>query len=150
MGKIRIFASFDLEHDRDLYEQLLEESRAPASGFEIAGCSRAASRTDAHDDELRAALCRVDEVVFLCGEHTDDSLRVSAELDIAQQEQRPYFFVWGRREIMCTRPTGAKTADSMYSWTPTILRDQLTLTLRRAAPSDALVTAARAEGGRKR
>jgi hypothetical protein len=150
MGKIRIFASFDLEHDRDLYEQLLEQSLAPASGFEIAGSSRAGSRMDHYDDELRATLRRVDEVVFLCGEHTDDSPRVSVELGIAQQEERPYFLVWGRRESMCTRPTGAKPADSMYSWTPSILRDQLATTLRRATPSEALVTAARAEGGRKR
>jgi hypothetical protein len=150
MPKIRIFASFDVEHDRDLYEQLLEQSLEPASGFEIAGRSRAASRTDHYDDELRAELRRVDEVVFLCGEHTDGSPRVTTELGIAQQEDRPYFLIWGRREIMCTRPTGSKPADSMYSWTPSILRDQLVTTLRRNAPAEALVSAARAEGGRKR
>ena len=35
MSDLRVFVSFDREHDRDLYERLLEESRAPGSGFEV-------------------------------------------------------------------------------------------------------------------
>jgi len=58
---------------------------------------------------------------------------VSAELGIAQEEQKPYFLLWGRREVMCTRPLGARSSDSMYSWTSGIIRDQLTMTLRVAA-----------------
>ena len=58
--------------------------------------------------------------------------RVFAELRIAQEEQKPYFLLWGRREIMCTKPTGAKSSEGMYSWTSQILQDQITLTTRKA------------------
>jgi hypothetical protein len=57
---------------------------------------------------------------------------VSEELRIAQEENKPYFLLWGRREIMCTRPFSAKAKDSMYSWTREILHDQITMTLRSA------------------
>jgi hypothetical protein len=57
---------------------------------------------------------------------------VSEELRIAQEENKPYFLLWGRREIMCTRPFSAKAKDSMYSWTREILHDQIILTLRSA------------------
>lgn len=150
MGKIQIFVSFDLEHDQDLYDLLLAQSLEPASGFEISGQSQPRRMSEGWDQELRSAMCRADEIIFLCGEHTADSMRVSAELGIAQQEDRPYFLVWGRRERMCTRPTGARPSDSMYSWTQRILHDQLVVTLRRAAPAAALATASAAAGGRKR
>jgi len=55
---------------------------------------------------------------------------MSAELRIAQQEQTPDFLLWGRREIMCTKPRGAKTAQGMYSWTPQVLQDQIAITFR--------------------
>ena len=54
---------------------------------------------------------------------------------IAREEERPYFLLWGRRELMCTKPTTAKSADAMYSWTWEILQSQI-LTIRRGAPSN--------------
>ena len=51
---------------------------------------------------------------------------------IVQEERTPYILLWGRREIMCTKPVGAKPAEGMYSWTRQILQDQITLTLRKA------------------
>jgi hypothetical protein len=63
-------------------------------------------------------------------------VRVGTELRIAQEEQKPYFLLWGRRERMCTRPAGAKRDDSMYSWTWEILQDQITNTLRNAQPHE--------------
>lgn len=51
--------------------------------------------------------------------------RMGAELRIAQEENRPYVLLWGRRKPMCTRPATARPADSMYSWTLAILQDQI-------------------------
>jgi hypothetical protein len=138
VAKIRVFASFDLEHDRDLYEQLLAQSQEPGSGFEIACCSEKRSRSDLWDDALHSALERVDEVIVLCGLHTGDSMRMSAELDAAREAKRPYFLIWGRRELMCTKPGSARNDDGMYSWTPQILADQIVVTMRRSDFSDAL------------
>jgi hypothetical protein len=51
---------------------------------------------------------------------------------MAQEEQTPYFLLWGRRERMCTKPLSAKRIEGMYSWTSEILQSQILLTLRNA------------------
>jgi hypothetical protein len=132
MTDVRIFMSFDMDHDRDLYELILEQSLKGGSGFEISARSEPRSTEDLWDERARRRIRSVDEVIVICGEHTADSPRVSAELRIAQEEHKPYFLLWGRRESMCSRPFGARASDSMYSWTREILHDQITLTLRNA------------------
>ena len=134
MGNVRIFMSFDLDHDEDLHDLLLEQSMRRASGFEISARSEARAMTDLWDERLRRRMCEVDEVIVICGEHTEASVRVSAELRIAQEEEKPYFLLWGRRESMCTKPAGAKRDEGMYSWTWEILQNQIVTTLRNAQP----------------
>jgi hypothetical protein len=90
MGNVPIFMSFDLDHDQDLHDRLLEQSMKRASGFEISGRSEARTTTDLWDERLRRRICEADEVIVICGEHTAASMRVSAELRIAQEEQKPY------------------------------------------------------------
>ena len=136
MSNVRIFMSFDPENDRDLHDLLLEQSRRQSSGFEISARSEAATMTDRWDEKVRRQISEVDEVIVICGEHTASSARVNAELRIAQEEQKPYFLLWGRRERMCTRPAGSKRDDSMYSWTWEILQDQIATTLRKAQPRE--------------
>lgn len=132
MTDVRIFMSFDMDHDRDLYELMLEHSLKGDSGFEISARSEPPSTEDVWNDRARRHIRNADQVIVICGEHTVESSRVSAELRIAQEENKPYFLLWGRRESMCTRPSGAKTTDSMYSWTREILHDQIASTLRNA------------------
>ena len=133
--KIRIFVSYDREHDGDLHDLLLDQASKATSGFEISARSRGRAPTDLEDEGLRREIREADEVIIICGEHTDCSERVGTELRIAQEEKRPYFLLWGRRELMCTKPTTAKPADGMYSWTWDILQTQI-LTIRRAAWSN--------------
>jgi hypothetical protein len=133
--KVRVFVSYDLDHDGDLVTRLLEEAAEPSSGFEVTARSHAHSPADPTDHDLRRAICGAEQVIVLCGEHTEDSHRVAAELRIAQEEERPYVLLWGRRDPMCTRPVTARPTDPMYSWTPEILRNQLQ-TLRRLAEAD--------------
>jgi hypothetical protein len=136
MPNLRIFMSFDSDHDQDLHDLLLEQSRRQSSGFEISARSEAATMTDRWDEKVRRQISEVDEVIVICGEHTASSVRVNAELRIAQEQQKPYFLLWGRRERMCTKPTGSKRDDSMYSWTWEILQDQIVTTLRNARPRE--------------
>lgn len=131
-SKVRIFVSYDREHDRDLLDRLVEEASRATTGFEISGRSATRAPTDHWDERLRSAIQEADQVIAICGEHTAQSGRMGAELRIAQEEERPYFLLWGRREAMCTKPATARPADSMYSWTPEILQNQI-LTLRRLA-----------------
>jgi hypothetical protein len=136
MSNVRIFMSFDPENDRDLHDLLLEQSFRQCSGFEISARTEAATMTDRWDERVRRQISQADEVIVICGEHTGSSVRVSAELRIAQEERKPYFLLWGRRERMCTRPVGSKRDDSMYSWTWEILQDQIITTLRNAQPRE--------------
>ena len=71
-------------------------------------------------------------MIVICGERTEASTTINAEFSIAQQEQTPYILLWGRREATCTKPTGAKPAEGMYSWTQQILQDRIDFTVRNA------------------
>jgi hypothetical protein len=132
MSKVRIFMSFDLDNDEDLRDLLLEQSLRASSGFEISARSEAGVMTDRWGEGVRRQICEADEVIVICGEHTEASSRVCAELRIAQEEQKPYLLLWGRRERMCTKPAGAKPTDGMYSWTSEILQHQIITTCRNA------------------
>ena len=138
VSTIRIFMSFDLENDRDLHDLLFEQSEAGASGFEVTACSGAGRMNDGWDARVRSRIAAVDEVIVICGEHTDSSPRMAAELKIAQEEGKSYLLVWGRRERMCKKPVGARKTDTMYSWTRDILRTQISATLRESQVPDSL------------
>jgi hypothetical protein len=143
MSNTHVFVSFDIEHDGELYELLLAQSRTPSSGFAVSGGSERLTATDVGSERVRSRIREADQVIVLCGEHTEASTRVSAELRMAQEERTPYFLLWGRREIMCTKPIGAKSAEGMYSWTRQILQDQIAFTLRRARADATAETLAR-------
>lgn len=129
---IQVFVCFDVEHDGELYELLLAQSRAAGSNFTVSGRSERTAATDVWGDRVRGCIRDADQVIVICSEHTAASLRVSAELHMAQQEGTPYILLWGRREIMCTKPIGATSAEGMYSWTRQILQEQIRFTSRKA------------------
>ena len=132
MSRIQVFVSFDTERDGELYERLVEQSRTPNSGFSVTSGSHRSREQDLENDVVRNRIRGADQVIVLCSKHTESSIPVSTELRIAQEEKKPYFLLWGRREIMCTKPMGARPADGMYGWTRQILRDQMAFTLRQA------------------
>jgi hypothetical protein len=147
--KIRVFLSYDREHDADLHALLVEHASKTMSGFEISARSAARSAEGPPDEGLRREIRNADAFITICGEHTAGSACVAAELRIAQEEKRPYFLLWGRRERMCTRPTTAKPADGMYSWTLEIIQSQI-LSIRRAAQSnERLAELSRVKASRK-
>jgi hypothetical protein len=132
--RTQIFLSFDLDHDRDLHDRLLAESK-DGTEFSIAGQS---DRSPAPECEarVRAQIAGVDAVIVICGEHTDENPRVAAELRITREEKKPHLLLWGRRERMCKKPAGARPDESMYGWTPENMRRQLTaLRMEQLKPS---------------
>ena len=147
MSKIHVFVSFDVEHDGELYERLLVQSRTPGSSFAVSGGSEGSTATEVWNERVRRRIRDADQVIVICGAHTEASPRVSAELRMAQEEQTPYFLLWGRREIMCTKPLGAKAAEGMFSWTRQIVQDQIALALRKAAEATAETVRAAARKG---
>jgi hypothetical protein len=129
---VRVFVSFDVVHDTDLGERLFEQSLAPGAGFRVTSRSDAGDMTDGWRDGLRRSVRDSDEVIVICGEHTSASERMSVELRIAQQEQKPCLLLWGRRGRMCSMPHGIAQDASMYTWTWEVLVRQVAQTLRDA------------------
>jgi hypothetical protein len=129
-GRARVYVSFDIDHDRELYERLL--AQAQDSGFFVSGESELASSHDHRTELARRRIREADQMIVICGEHSDASQGMSAEIGIAQEEKTPYFLLWGRRAEMCTKPIGAKPAEGMYNWTREILADQVAIALRHA------------------
>ena len=130
MTDVRVYVCFDLEHDRDLHDRLLGQAKG-RSAFAIVSRSEAGEMTKAWTARVRGRITDADEVLVICGEYTDASPRVSAELEIARQEKKPYVLLWGRRESMCKKPRSARADDGMYVWTPATLEQQLASSLRR-------------------
>jgi hypothetical protein len=128
MNQIQVFVSFDIEHDRELFEELRTQSSS--FGFAVSGGSERHAATDVWSEKARRRIRSADQVIFICSKHTESSASMSAEIRIAQQEQTPYFLLWGRRGIMCTKPVGAKSAEGMYIWSPQVLQDQIAITAR--------------------
>ena len=142
MDEPTVFISFDLDHDQDLCDRLIEQAKRGSLGFEVSGQSERRGLQGEQFGSVRREIRRADQVVVLCGEHTSGSAEVFAELRIAQEERKPYLLVWGRRESMCTKPEGSKSSEGMYGWTPPILREQVALASRTAA-ADANATTKR-------
>ena len=130
MTQARVYVSFDIDHDRELYERLLTQSGG--ASFCVSGRSELAIPADAWAERVRGRIREADEVIVICGEHTEASPCMSAELRIAQEEHTPYFLLWGRRGMSCTKPVGAKSSEGMYNWTREILEDQVAIAFRRA------------------
>jgi len=133
---IRVFLSFDRDRDRDLHERLIRDSRSSDSPFEIADWSGrdVGSWGVQSDESLRARIARVDALIVICGEHTDSAVDVSLELRIAQDQNKPYFLIWGRRELTCTKPLGARPRDDMYTWIWDLLKYRILFEMRRVTP----------------
>ena len=117
MAKARVFTSFDFDHDEDLRNLLVGQSKNPDSPFEMADWSVKKPMTGDWKEKVRVRIKKVDQVIVLCGEHTNTATGVNAELKIAQKESKPYFLLAGRANKTNKKPKSAKSSDKMYTWT---------------------------------
>lgn len=117
MAKKRVFTSFDFDHDEDLRNLLVGQSKNEDSPFEMTDWSLKEPLIGDWKRKVRDRIKRCDVVCVLCGEHTDTATGVSAELSIAQDEAVPYFLLRGRANKVCKRPSAARSTDKMYDWT---------------------------------
>lgn len=117
MSKKRIFTSFDFDHDEDLRNLLVGQSKNPDSPFEMADWSVKEPMTGNWKDKVTNRIRKCDLVIVICGENTDKATSVSEELRISQKENKPYFLLWGRSGKTCKKPNSAKSSDSIYKWT---------------------------------
>jgi hypothetical protein len=117
MARKRVFTSFDFDHDEDVRNLLVGQSRNPDTPFELVDYSVKEPMTGDWKEKVRAKIRRVDIVLVMCGEYTNTATGVSAELSIAQEENKPYFLLWGRPSKSCRKPKSAKDSDKIYNWT---------------------------------
>lgn len=117
MAKKRVFISFDYDHDETLKTFLVGQAKLPDSPFELADWSIKEHIDDNWKDKARTRIRSVDPVAVIRGEHTDSATGVSAELKIAQKENKPYFLLKGYSEKPYVKPKAAKSDDKIYKWT---------------------------------
>ncbi len=117
MPKVRVFISFDYDHDEDLRVMLVGQAKNPDSPFDIADWSVKEEISWDWQEKVRARIKRVEQVAVICGEHTDTASGVSIEVGMAQEEEKPYFLLGGRKDKTNKKPKSAKPTDKIYDWT---------------------------------
>ena len=115
------FISFDYDHDNDLRGNLVAQVQKPESPFSITDWSVKEPIDENWRKKVRDLIRRADLTIVICGEHTHQASGVAAEVTIAQEENKPYFLLKGRRQKQCSRPTTAPKKKVMHPWTwPTL------------------------------
>ncbi len=116
-SKRRVFISFDYDYDSDLKNFLVGQSKNEDSPFEIADWSIKEELTGDWKAKVREKIRKVGVVAVICGEYTDTATGVSVEVKIAQEEEKSYFLLKGRKDKICKKPKAAKGSDKIYKWT---------------------------------
>jgi hypothetical protein len=116
MAKVPVFISFDYDHDAVLKEFLVGQAKNEDSPFEIIDHSIKVESDD-WKEKAKKAIKRSDQMVVICGKHTDTATGVNAEIRIAREVETPYFLLAGYSDGGNKKPTAALGTDKMYKWT---------------------------------
>ncbi|WP_422365987.1 TIR domain-containing protein [Pelagibius sp.] len=117
MAARRAFISFDYDHDEDLRVMLAGQAKNPATPFVLQDWSVKEPMTGDWKAKVRSRIRRTDLAIVICGRHTHTATGVATELQISREERKPYFLLWGRPNLTCTKPTTALGSDKVYKWT---------------------------------
>ena len=117
MTKPRIFISFDFDHDEDLQNLLVGQSKNDDSPFEITDWSLKEPLEGDWKEKIKPRIRSCHQMIVVCGEHTDNTPGINHEITVAQDEDKPYFLLYGRSDKDCKKPSAAKSSDKMYNWT---------------------------------
>lgn len=117
MALTSTFISFDYDHDEDLRNLLVGQAKNPDTPFWIADQSIKEPLSGDWQAKVRRRIKGVDVVIVLCGQYTHTATGVAAEVSIARDESKAYFFLWGRSGKDCTKATSALPGDKIYEWT---------------------------------
>lgn len=117
MSKQRIFISFDYDNDSDIKILLAGQAKLSDSPFEFTDASVKEPLEGDWKKKVKDRIGRCDQVIVLCGTSTNTASGVSAEVEMAQDLEVPYFLLWGRTDENCVKPKSALTTDKIYNWT---------------------------------
>lgn len=116
MAAKRVYISFDFDHDDDLKILLVGQAKNEDSPFEIVDRSIKEAITGDWKKSARQRIKGAEVVAVICGHHTNTATGVAAEVEIAQEEEVPYFLLSGRAAGTNKKPTTAKISDKIYDW----------------------------------
>lgn len=114
--KVPVFISYDYDYDDDLKVLLVGQAKNDDSPFYIEDWSIKEASSD-WKAKARTRIKRVDQVIVMCGKHTDTATGVDAEIEIARDEKKPYFLLAGRADGGNKKPAAALSSDKLYTWT---------------------------------
>lgn len=113
----RVFISFDYDHDEDLKNLLVGQSRKRDTPFTFQDWS-IKEETKKWKEDARRRIKRCACVIVICGEHTHQATGVAAEVAIAREEDIPVWLLMGRKNKTCRRPKGTSFMwDTIHTWT---------------------------------
>ena len=95
--KMRVFISFDYDHDDDLRVLLLGQAKHQDTPFSFEDWSIKQASAD-WKDKARARIRRSAVLIVICGYHTKSAVGVATEIQIAREEGVPFWLLRGRRE----------------------------------------------------
>jgi len=107
MSKKRVFISFDYDNDETLKTFLVGQADHDDSPFELSDWSIKEEIKGDWKKKAQTRIKSVDLMIVICGEYTDTATGVSAELEIAQEEETPYFLLKGYSDKTCVKPKAA-------------------------------------------
>ncbi|WP_373998466.1 TIR domain-containing protein [Bdellovibrio bacteriovorus] len=113
----KVFISFDFDNDSFLKDALVGQAKNPDTPFKIHDQSLKEPLAGDWKTKIRPRIANADIVVVMCGQKTHTASGVAAELQIAQELNKPYFLLKGYSDKKCTFPTTAASQDKMYNWT---------------------------------
>jgi hypothetical protein len=114
--KTRVFISFDYDHDRDLKNLLVGQSKNEDTPFVFQDWS-IKQETPGWKADARRRIQRSGLVIVICGLHTHEAAGVAAEVSIAKDEHVPYYLLRGRKEGWVRRPKGTSMWwDEIHPW----------------------------------
>ena len=112
----RVFISFDYDHDKELKNALVGQSKYDNAPFDFSDRSVKEPIPGDWKKEVRSRIRRADVVVVLCGHHTHTADGVAVEVRIAREEGKPYFLLRGRPSGVCRKPRTALESDKIQAW----------------------------------
>lgn len=116
MAKTRVFISFDYDNDARQKDLLVGQSKHPDTNFELADWSSKDHIEGDWKTKIKAKLAYVDVVCVLCGKNMSTASGVNAEVQMAQEIGKPYFFLEAF-PTGCSKPSSAMSSDKLYEWT---------------------------------
>ncbi len=111
------FISFDFDHDEDLRDMFVGQSKNSDTPFSIADWSVKEPMTGDWKQKVRGRIQKTKVMAVICGNNTHTASGVNAEIHIARELGVPYFLLAGRASGTNRKPTAVQTSDKIYKWT---------------------------------